>query len=43
MSEITNIALDAMGGGLCPGRMVKGAVDAIQKESAMKYSGGSGR
>lgn len=36
MSEITNIALDAMGGDYAPVEMVKGAVDAIQKESAMK-------
>lgn len=36
MSEITNIALDAMGGDYAPVEMVKGAVDAIQNESAMK-------
>lgn len=36
MSEITNIALDAMGGDYAPVEMVKSAVDAIQKESAMK-------
>lgn len=36
MSEITNIALDAMGGDYAPVEMVKGAVDATQKESAMK-------
>lgn len=36
MSEITNIALDAMGGDNAPVEMVKGAVDAVQSESAMK-------
>ncbi len=36
MSDITNIALDAMGGDNAPAEMVKGAVDAIQKEPAMK-------
>ena len=36
MSEITNIALDAMGGDNAPSEMVKGAVDAARKEPAMK-------
>ena len=36
MSEITNIALDAMGGDNAPAEMVKGAVDAVGKEPAMK-------
>ena len=36
MSEITNIALDAMGGDNAPAEMVKGAVDAARKEPAMK-------
>lgn len=36
MSEITNIALDAMGGDNAPAEMVKGAVDAAGKEPAMK-------
>ncbi len=36
MSEITNIALDAMGGDNAPAEMVRGAVDAVQKEPAMK-------
>ena len=30
MSEITVIALDAMGGDNAPGEMVKGAVDALR-------------
>lgn len=36
MSEITNIALDAMGGDNAPAEMVRGAVDAVQKEPDMK-------
>lgn len=36
MTEITNIALDAMGGDNAPAEMVKGAVDAVGKEPAMK-------
>lgn len=36
MSEITNIALDAMGGDHAPAEMVKGAVDAVEKEPSMK-------
>ena len=31
MSEITKVALDAMGGDHAPGEMVKGAVEAVQK------------
>ncbi len=36
MAEITNIALDAMGGDNAPGEIVKGAMDAILKEPNMK-------
>ena len=36
MAEITNIALDAMGGDNAPVEIVKGAIDAIQKEPDMK-------
>ena len=36
MSDITNIALDAMGGDNAPAEMIKGAVDAIAKEPLMK-------
>lgn len=36
MSEITKVALDAMGGDNAPGEMVKGAVDAIQKRNDIK-------
>ncbi|MCI8797995.1 MAG: phosphate acyltransferase PlsX [Dorea sp.] len=36
MSEITNIALDAMGGDNAPAEMVRGAVDAVRKEPDMK-------
>ena len=36
MSDITNIALDAMGGDNAPAEMIKGAVDAIAKEPGMK-------
>ncbi len=36
MAEITNIALDAMGGDNAPGEIVKGAIDAILKEPNMK-------
>lgn len=36
MSEITNIALDAMGGDNAPVEMVGGAVDAIEKEPSLK-------
>lgn len=36
MTEVTNIALDAMGGDNAPGEIVKGAVEAISKEAAMK-------
>lgn len=31
MSEMTRVALDAMGGDNAPGEMVKGAVEAVQK------------
>lgn len=36
MSDITNIALDAMGGDNAPAEMIKGAIDAIAKEPFMK-------
>ena len=36
MTEITNIALDAMGGDNAPAEIVKGAVDAVEREPAMK-------
>lgn len=36
MTEITNIALDAMGGDNAPAEMVKGAVEAVGKEPSMK-------
>lgn len=36
MSEITNIALDAMGGDNAPAEMIKGAVEAVNMESSMK-------
>ena len=36
MSEITVIALDAMGGDNAPGEMVKGAVDALGREQDIK-------
>ena len=37
MSEVTNIALDAMGGDNAPAEMIKGAVDAIEKEPARSH------
>ncbi len=36
MSEITKVALDAMGGDNAPGEIVKGAVDAVQKSKDIK-------
>ena len=36
MSEITKVAVDAMGGDNAPGEIVKGAVDAIQKRKDIK-------
>ena len=36
MSEITRVALDAMGGDNAPGEIVKGAIDAIHKRSDIK-------
>lgn len=36
MSEITKVALDAMGGDNAPGEMVKGAVEAVQKRKEIK-------
>lgn len=36
MSEITRVALDAMGGDNAPAEMVKGAVDAVSKESSVQ-------
>ena len=35
MSEMTIVALDAMGGDNAPGEMVKGAVEAVQ--TAKRY------
>ena len=37
MSEITRVALDAMGGDNAPREIVKGAVDAVNKEQ--RYQG----
>lgn len=36
MSEITRVALDAMGGDNAPGEIVKGAIDAIHKRKDIK-------
>ncbi len=36
MSEITRVVLDAMGGDYAPAEMVKGAVDAINREQRVK-------
>lgn len=36
MSEITNIALDAMGGDNAPGEIIKGAVNAVSQSEDMK-------
>lgn len=36
MTETTNIALDAMGGDSAPAEIVKGAVEAVEKEPSMK-------
>ena len=36
MSDITKVALDAMGGDYAPAEMVKGAVDAVSKEANIK-------
>lgn len=36
MTEMTNIALDAMGGDNAPAEIVKGAVEAVEREPAMK-------
>ena len=36
MSEMTVVALDAMGGDNAPGEMIKGAVEAVRKRSDMK-------
>ncbi|RGU94965.1 phosphate acyltransferase PlsX [Clostridium sp. AF15-17LB] len=36
MTEITRVALDAMGGDNAPGEMVKGAVDAVAREKSIK-------
>ena len=35
MSEITRVALDAMGGDNAPREMVKGAVEAVQKRKRL--------
>ena len=36
MTDITRVALDAMGGDNAPGEMVKGAVDAVSREKNIK-------
>ena len=36
MTEMTNIALDAMGGDNAPAEIVKGAVEAVEREPSMK-------
>ena len=36
MSEITRVAVDAMGGDNAPGEIVKGAVDAVNSRSDIK-------
>ncbi len=36
MTEITKVALDAMGGDNAPGEMIKGAMDAIQRRADIK-------
>ncbi len=36
MTEITKVALDAMGGDNAPGEMIKGAMDAIKKNADIK-------
>lgn len=36
MSEITTVALDAMGGDNAPGEIIKGAVEAVQKRKDIK-------
>lgn len=36
MSDVTRVALDAMGGDNAPGEIVKGAVEAVQKRSDIK-------
>ena len=35
MAEMTRVALDAMGGDNAPVEMVKGAVDAVNKEQSV--------
>lgn len=36
MSEMTRVALDAMGGDNAPGEIIKGAVEAVQKRKDIK-------
>ena len=36
MSDITRIALDAMGGDNAPGEMIKGAVEAVRQRKDIK-------
>ena len=38
MSDITRVALDAMGGDNAPGEMVKGAVEAVNEKQDIKYT-----
>ena len=36
MSEITRVALDAMGGDNAPSEIIKGAIDAVGREKNLK-------
>ena len=36
MSDVTRVALDAMGGDNAPGEIVKGAVDAVNSRDDIK-------
>ena len=37
MSDVTRVALDAMGGDNAPAEIVKGAVEAVRKEAISRY------
>ena len=37
MSDITRVALDAMGGDNAPGEIVKGAVEAVQQRKTLRF------
>ena len=39
MSDVTRVALDAMGGDNAPAEIVKGAVEAVQKRSQKRQAG----